>query len=138
MTDQAVELMGISISKIKKMTPAQRKTWWKKIPKWKKALLTFTVGPVLLPVIAAAGIAAAPVLLPAAQVKGTALLVKKLKAQAKAKQAKKIPLTIAEKEAITTPDAVISKAETATPEPAEMPKAKFNPLTLAPLALLLL
>ena len=113
-----VELMGAGIiSKLRKMTKAQRRAWWKKIPGWKKALM-FAAMPAILPLIAAGGAAAgaiAPVVLPHAKLLLAARLVKKMRARAALKRRQGIPLTATESEAISTPPQMIAAVEQAAP-----------------------
>lgn len=45
------------IGNFRKMKPAERKAAWRKIPKIKRAALLLTAGPVILPLLAAAGVA---------------------------------------------------------------------------------
>lgn len=122
-----VELMGgMTLRKLRKMTKAQRRKWWKGLPKWKRVLLIAAMPPIL-PLVAAGAAAAAAVApvaaVPALAVVAIAKRVKKSRAKRAAKR--KVRVAAAAKVRRQARAAVAQAMPGAVTEPAEAPKLKI-------------
>jgi uncharacterized membrane protein len=124
-----VELMGakakrMTLRRLRKMTRAQRRKWWKKLPKHKKVLLIASMGPVLLPLLAL-GAAVAPVAaVPAATAVATAKVVKRVRAKRAAKRKARIKAAAKVRHQAR---AAVARAMPAVEAAAEGPKPSIPP-----------